>query len=157
MSLSDANKESFKKEIQEGFLITQGNVLHTAELLGLGKTTIYEWLKEDESLEDFMLQCRHTIKLQYIDYAEMGLVELMKMVRDKPAIAFQSIKYFLETHAKKRGYGIQQSDITNAPNDQDIDYKILSMRQSHQIRLLEEKIANQSQTRSEPSGSDTQI
>lgn len=146
-----------KIEVLEAFDITDGNIMQSAELLNISPQTIYNYLKHDEDLEDKLLFARKGQCIKYCDVAEFMILKIMQKTEEHPGHALNASKYYLETHAKKRNYGVQKESTDSPPLEKDIDYKVENMRLSHKIKEMELKLANLGQTESEPIPSDTQI
>jgi len=138
--------------------MTYGNVMQTADLIGVDPGTIYDILAKEPEIKKILYQARAGKYIRRCDNSEHVMDKLHMMVDTRPGYAFQAAKYYLDTHGKDRGYGIQQVDAYGSPNDEIINDKVDNMKLSHENKLLKaENNAYKSKTGSEPSGSDTQI
>jgi len=95
--------EQHKKAIIEALEKSLGVVTTACKIVGVGRTTFYEWLKEDE---EFAKQV-DDIQNIALDYAES---QLHKQIGDGSTAA---TNFYLKTKGKKRGY-IERQEITGA-------------------------------------------
>ncbi len=95
--------EQHKKAIIEALEKSLGVVTTACKIVGVGRTTFYEWLKEDE---EFAKQV-DDIQNIALDYAES---QLHKQIGDGSTAA---TIFYLKTKGKKRGY-IERQEITGA-------------------------------------------
>ncbi len=95
--------EQHKKAIIESLEKSLGVVTTACKIVGVGRTTFYEWLKDDE---EFAKQV-DDIQNIALDYAES---QLHKQIGDGSTAA---TIFYLKTKGKKRGY-IERQEITGA-------------------------------------------
>jgi hypothetical protein len=95
--------EQHKKAIIEALEKSLGVVTTACKIVGVGRTTFYEWLKDDE---EFAKQV-DDIQNIALDYAES---QLHKQIGDGSTAA---TIFYLKTKGKKRGY-IERQEITGA-------------------------------------------
>lgn len=159
MGIWDANKHATKMEILEGFSLTDGNVMQTAELLGVAPQTIYNHLGADLDLQEKLYAIRKGKYIRRLDLSESVIDRIHQMVEEKTGYALQAAKYYLDTHGKKRGYSpVKEETTTDSPNDSKIEAFTDNMILKDEIATLKEQLlAYKSQTRQEPEGSDSQI
>lgn len=86
----DAKKETFIKHLHEAF----GNISKACNAIGISRTTIYQWMKDDADFEDAVKNIDEYI----IDTVENHLLNQIKD-GSTPATIF-----YLKTKAKHRGY-----------------------------------------------------
>lgn len=147
-----------KLEVLEAFRITDGNIMQSADLLGVIPQTIYNYLAEDEDLKNKLYASRRGKYIRRCDISEGVIDRLHQMVEDRPGYAFQAAKFYLETHGKDRNYGLQQSIPDIAPNESKIIAFTDNMILKDEIAQLKEKLSDyESKTRQEPEGSDAQV
>ena len=92
-----------KKAIIEALIKSLGVVTTACKIVGIGRTTFYDWLKEDK---DFKKEVED-IQNVAIDFAES---ELFKQIQNGNTSA---TIFYLKTKGKKRGYyEKQQLDMT---------------------------------------------
>jgi uncharacterized Zn ribbon protein len=85
-----------KKAIIEAYAKTYGNVTETCKIVGINRSTYYDWLKDD--LEFKMAIDNVEPEEQFVDFVENALHQKIKD-GDTTAIIFA-----LKTKGKKRGY-----------------------------------------------------
>jgi len=95
--------EQHKKAIIEALEKSLGVVTTACKIVGVGRTTFYQWLKDDE---EFAKQV-DDIQNIALDYAES---QLHKQIGDGSTAA---TIFYLKTKGKKRGY-IERQEITGA-------------------------------------------
>ena len=95
--------EQHKKAIIDALEKSLGVVTTACKNVGIGRTTFYEWMKDDEDFE------REVNEIQNIalDFAES---QLHKQIGDGSTAA---TIFYLKTKGKKRGY-IERQEITGA-------------------------------------------
>ena len=95
--------EQHKKAIIEALEKSLGVVTTACRTVGVGRTTFYEWLKDDE---EFAKQV-DDIQNIALDYAES---QLHKQIGEGSTVA---TIFYLKTKGKKRGY-VERQEITGA-------------------------------------------
>ena len=95
--------EQHKKGIIEALEKSLGVVTTACKSLGIGRTTFYEWMKDDE---EFSYKV-NDIQNIALDFAES---QLHKQIGEGSTIA---TIFYLKTKGKKRGY-IERQEITGA-------------------------------------------
>ena len=95
--------EQHKKAIIDALEKSLGVVTTACKNVGIGRTTFYEWMKDDQEFE------REVNEIQNIalDFAES---QLHKQIGDGSTAA---TIFYLKTKGKKRGY-IERQEITGA-------------------------------------------
>ena len=95
--------EQYKKAIIEALEKSLGVVTTACKSVGVGRTTFYQWLKDDEEF------ARQVDDIQNItlDFAES---QLHKQIKDGNTTA---TIFYLKTKGKNRGY-IERQEITGA-------------------------------------------
>ena len=91
--------EHVKKEVLQALEQTLGIVTPACKMVGVGRTTFYQWLKDDDDFRAKVTELHnHTL-----DFVES---KLHKAIRDDnlPAVIF-----YLKTRGKERGYQENQS------------------------------------------------
>lgn len=91
---SKKRKAEIKKKYLAALKKTMGIVTQAAEAVGVSRTTIWQWRKEDP---EFSAACEECTEVA-IDFAENAL---MKNIQ---AGDTQAIKFFLSTKGRNRGY-----------------------------------------------------
>lgn len=121
-------------EILETFQQTDGNIVKTAELLQISPQTIYTRLGLHEDLEDKLYTIRKSKYIQRCDAAESTIDKLLSNVDNHPSVALSAAKYYLETHARKRGYGVVETPQQKAPEHNNLiaDHQELSWQSKYQ-------------------------
>lgn len=94
--------EQHKKAIIAALEKTLGVVTPALEITGIGRTTFYQWIKQDE---DFKNQVQ-SIGERSIDYVESKLFEQITDGNTTATI------FYLKTKGKKRGY-IERQEIAH--------------------------------------------
>jgi len=94
--------EQHKKAVIEALESSLGVVTSACKKAGVGRTTFYQWLKDDE---DFAKQVAD-IENVALDFAES---QLHKQIQDGSAAA---TIFYLKTKGKKRGY-IERQEISH--------------------------------------------
>jgi len=95
--------EQHKKAIIEALEKSLGVVTTACKLVGIGRTTFYQWLKEDEEFSDKVIDIENIA----LDFVESKLFENVKDGNTAEII------FYLKTKGKKRGY-IERQEITGA-------------------------------------------
>ena len=95
--------EQHKKAILEELEQSLGVVTTACKKVGIGRTTFYQWLKDDE---EFAKQVDDISNIT-LDFAES---QLHKQIKDGNTTA---TIFYLKTKGKKRGY-IERQEITGA-------------------------------------------
>ena len=95
--------EQHKKAILEALEQSLGVVTTACKKVGIGRTTFYQWLKDDE---EFAKQVDDISNIT-LDFAES---QLHKQIKDGNTSA---TIFYLKTKGKKRGY-IERQEITGA-------------------------------------------
>jgi len=91
-----------KKKMIEALTKTMGIVTTACKIVGIGRATFYEWVRDDE---DFAKEVKSIGEIA-VDYAESKLFENIKGKKET------SIIFFLKTKAKHRGY-IERTENVN--------------------------------------------
>ena len=95
--------EQHKKAILEALEQSLGVVTTACKKVGIGRTTFYQWLKDDEEFEKQV----DDISNITLDFAES---QLHKQIKDGNTSA---TIFYLKTKGKKRGY-VERQEITGA-------------------------------------------
>jgi len=103
--------EQHKKAILEALESSLGVVTTACKKVGVGRTTFYQWLKDDEQ---FAAEVRD-IENVAIDFAES---HLHMQIKDGSAAA---TIFFLKTKGKKRGY-VERQEISHEFESGDISF-----------------------------------
>ena len=106
--------EQHKKAILEALEQSLGVVTSACKKVGVGRTTFYGWLADDE---DFAKQVKD-IENVALDFAES---QLHKQIKDGNA---SSTIFYLKTKGKKRGY-VERSEVETTHNVNDFNIKEL--------------------------------
>lgn len=140
------NKKTLSKiEILEAFKKTDGNVMRSAELLEVNHQTIYNYIGQDEDLENKLYEIRRGSAIKELDIAESVIKRVQHMVESKTGYALRAAMYHLDTHGKKRGYVKDLNPTDTAPNDNQIDQALENMKLKATIEQLKAKLdANKS-------------
>ena len=117
--------EHHKKAMLEALEKTLGVVTKACEMVGIGRTQYYTWLKEDE---EFAQQVQD-IENVALDFAESSLHE---QIKDK--IPTSTI-FYLKTKGRKRGY-IETKDITNNGGSFTNPFEGLTLEQLEKLSKL---------------------
>lgn len=117
--------EHHKKAMIEALEKTLGVVTKACEMVGIGRTQYYTWLKEDE---EFAQQVQD-IENVALDFAESSLHE---QIKDK--IPTSTI-FYLKTKGRKRGY-IETKDITNNGGSFTNPFEGLTLEQLEKLSKL---------------------
>jgi hypothetical protein len=117
--------EHHKKAMIEALEKTLGVVTKACEMVGIGRTQYYTWLKEDE---EFAQQVQD-IENVALDFAESSLHE---QIKDKVPT---STIFYLKTKGRKRGY-IETKDITNNGGSFTNPFEGLTLEQLEKLSKL---------------------
>jgi len=101
--------EQHKKAIIEALESSLGIVTSACKKVGVGRTTFYQWLKEDE---EFAKQVKD-IENVALDFAE---TQLHQQIKDNVPT---STIFYLKTKGKKRGY-IERMETENTNKNLDL-------------------------------------
>jgi hypothetical protein len=93
--------EHYKKAILEALEKSLGVVTTACKFVGIGRTTFYQWLKDDE---DFAESVRDIDNVA-LDFAES---QLHKQISENSTAA---TIFYLKTKGKKRGY-VERQEVT---------------------------------------------
>lgn len=100
MGRKSEQTEQLKKEVLAALEQTLGIVTPACKMASIGRTTFYQWCKEDDDFYDKVKELNnHTL-----DFVES---KLHKAIRDDNLTA---IIFYLKTKGKKRGY-IERQEI----------------------------------------------
>lgn len=105
------NSDNRKKKMIEALRKCRGIVSHAIELVGINRSTHYDWLKNDE---DYKAEVE-SIDEKTIDFVESKLFELINGVTCSKVVGDEVVVYetppcktscifYLKTKAKHRGY-----------------------------------------------------
>jgi predicted DNA-binding transcriptional regulator AlpA len=94
--------EQHKKAILEALESSLGIVTSACKKVGIGRTTFYGWLKDDESFADKVKDIENIA----LDFAESQLHQQIKTGNSTATI------FFLKTKGKKRGY-VERQEISH--------------------------------------------
>lgn len=128
----------------------RGNITKTAELLNISRETIYDHLGSNPETEIFLYNCRYGGRIYEMDVAEANFQKIIRNVDEQPALALNGLKFFLEKHGEKRGWGPKkeiQSD--KPPNHSDYNRDIENMKLKAELNEYKSK-ARQELERSDP-------
>lgn len=95
--------EHHKKAIIDALEKSLGVVTTACKNVGIGRTTFYEWMKDDQDFEQEVNEIQNIA----LDFAES---QLHKQIGDGSTAA---TIFYLKTKGKKRGY-IERQEITGA-------------------------------------------
>jgi len=95
--------EQHKKAIIDALEKSLGVVTTACKNVGIGRTTFYEWMKDDQDFEQEVNEIQNIA----LDFAES---QLHKQIGDGSTAA---TIFYLKTKGKKRGY-IERQEITGA-------------------------------------------
>lgn len=95
--------EQHKKAILEALEKSLGVVTTACKKVGVGRTTFYGWLKEDEEFAEKV----NDIQNIALDFVESKLFENIREGKTSEMI------FYLKTKGKKRGY-VERQEITGA-------------------------------------------
>jgi len=95
--------EHHKKAIIEALEKSLGVVTTACKIVGIGRTTFYQWLKDDE---EFAKQVKDIDNIA-LDFVESKLFENIKNGKTSETI------FYLKTKGKNRGY-VERQEITGA-------------------------------------------
>ena len=95
--------EHHKKAIIEALEKSLGVVTTACKIVGVGRTTFYQWLKDDE---DFARQVKDIENIA-LDFVESKLFENIRDGKTSETI------FYLKTKGKNRGY-VERQEITGA-------------------------------------------
>ena len=95
--------EQHKKAIIDALEKSLGVVTTACKNVGIGRTTFYEWMKDDQEFEQEVNEIQNLT----LDFAES---QLHKQIGDGSTAA---TIFYLKTKGKKRGY-IERQEITGA-------------------------------------------
>ena len=94
------NKAKFLKALAE----TGGNVTRASELSGIGRSTHYEYMADDQEYAEKVNQVYDVL----VDEAEQTIVDLMRSSNDK--VKLDASKEILKARGKSRGYGVEKRE-----------------------------------------------
>ena len=94
--------EQHKKAILEALESSLGVVTSACKKVGVGRTTFYGWLKDDEAFADKVKDIENVA----LDFAESQLHQQIKTGNSTATI------FFLKTKGKKRGY-VERQEISH--------------------------------------------
>ena len=106
--------EHHKKAILEALEKSLGVVTTACKKVGIGRTTFYEWMKEDEEFRNQVDDIQNIA----LDYAES---QLHKQIGEGSTSA---TIFYLKTKGKSRGY-IERQEITGADGDNLFHVKVI--------------------------------
>jgi hypothetical protein len=110
--------EQHKKAIIEALEKSLGVVTTACKIVGVGRTTFYGWMKEDEVFAERVEDIQNIA----LDFVESKLFENIKDGKTSEMI------FYLKTKGKKRGY-VERQEITGADG----------MPTNFQIEIIENK------------------
>ena len=110
--------EQHKKAIIEALEKSLGVVTTACKIVGVGRTTFYGWMKEDEVFAEKVEDIQNIA----LDFVESKLFENIKDGKTSEMI------FYLKTKGKKRGY-VERQEITGADG----------MPTNFQIEIIENK------------------
>lgn len=102
MATSIGQTEHNKKAVLEALEKNMGIVTIACKTVGIGRTTFYQWCKDDPSFKESV----DGIKNVVIDFAESALLKQIRLGNTTAII------FFLKTQGRKRGY-VEGLDITS--------------------------------------------
>lgn len=93
-------KKPSNEEIIELIRKNAGLMTPTAKAIGVSRSTLWKWIKDDEQLQEAVMDAKEAM----IDFAESQLFQSLK----EGNVA--AIFFYLKTQAKSRGY-IERSEV----------------------------------------------
>jgi hypothetical protein len=107
MGSTTERTEHNKKEILEALEKTLGNVTSACKMVGIGRTTFYDWMNNDEEFKKEVDDIQNVT----LDYVEGKLINQIRQDN------VTSIIFYLKTKGKGRGYVERQEIQTDGfPN-----------------------------------------
>ena len=101
--------KSDKLAFIEAYKKSGGRIAPACRKTGISRQTIYDWMAEDSEFAETMAQAKEIGREDEKDFVENSLLSQIKMGN------FSATKYYLDAHAKDRGYG--QADRLIVEND----------------------------------------
>ncbi len=111
---TDTNKNAMIQALSKCL----GNVSQACEVVGMARTTHYEWMQKDEdyraaveSLEDMTLDYVESKLMELIDGPEKDIMTEAGPMRVKDSPTPSAVIFYLKTRGKKRGY-VERQEIS---------------------------------------------
>ena len=107
MGSTTERTEHNKKEILEALEKTLGNVTTACKMVGIGRTTFYDWMNNDEEFKKEVDDIQNVT----LDYVEGKLINQIRQDN------VTSIIFYLKTKGKGRGY-VERQEISGDLDNQ---------------------------------------
>lgn len=110
--------EQSKKRLLEALEAAKGNVTNACASTGIGRTTFYRYLKDDESFRETVADIQE-ITIDHVEdklFQRIDGIQMVKYGKEGEEIIYElppdvtSIIFYLKTKAKHRGY-VEKSQV----------------------------------------------
>lgn len=118
-----------------------GNVRAASESLNVYHPTFYKFIADNPEIEDILIEARKGFVIQRQDAAEFVLDYMINQKSTLPRLAYDTAKYILETHGKKRGYSKSKEEGEATPS-RDIIIELENKIMDLEAQVKEQKKIN---------------
>jgi len=101
--MSEIERARVKEAFLEALKKSMGIITAATEMVGVSRRTYYDWLRDDPEFKQ---------AVEDNDDRRLDFVE-GKLLKNIEGGDMSAIKYYLDTHGEKRGYGRKKLDITS--------------------------------------------
>jgi hypothetical protein len=101
--MSEIERARAKEAFLEALKKTMGIITAATEMVGISRRTYYDWMRDDLEFKEAVEEGEE----RRLDFAEG------KLFKNIEGGDMSAIKFYLEAHGEKRGYGRKKLDITS--------------------------------------------
>lgn len=82
-----------------------GNIRAASRVLGCSHLVIYEFIEKHPHLKEKLAKIRMAKDDEMLSLCENQLAKAIMMMNDRPRVALDAVKFYLDRKGKSRGYG----------------------------------------------------
>lgn len=112
-------KQKEKDSLLQAIEQAKGFISVAAQIIGVDRSTIYDWMKRDPELKEAVQTAIHAARERTVDFAENKLFKLMESKNER--VCLDAIRYYLNNQARHRGYSLHRLENDNGKPISDAD------------------------------------
>ena len=119
-----------------------GNIRAASRVLGCSHLVIYEFIEDHPHLKQKLAKIRAGKDDEMLSLCENQLAKAIMMMNDRPRVALDAVKFYLDRKGKSRGYGVS-ADVSK---EQSIELQTSSLdevlRKAYEAREVQQEADN---------------